>query len=119
MSVAKKRLDLMVNENEIKRRLATWAPPAAPRRGYASLYRRHVLQAPYGCDFDFLVGSEGDGDESANTGGGIAKRASERAIAVAPLKWPQPSNHATLSAIKGGSRTYRGAARPRPGIFHL
>jgi dihydroxy-acid dehydratase len=56
MSVANKRLDLMVNENEIKRRLATWTPPAAPSRGYAALYRKHVLQAPDGCDFDFLVG---------------------------------------------------------------
>jgi dihydroxy-acid dehydratase len=56
MSVADKRLDLMVDESEIKRRLATWSSPATPQRGYASLYRRHVLQAPNGCDFDFLVG---------------------------------------------------------------
>jgi dihydroxy-acid dehydratase len=56
LSVANKRLDLRVDANEIERRVATRLPPAAPERGYAALYRRHVLQAPQGCDFDFLVG---------------------------------------------------------------
>ena len=28
-----------------------------PQRGYAALYRRRVMQAPQGCDFDFLVGN--------------------------------------------------------------
>ncbi len=32
------------------------APASVPReRGYVSLYRRHVTQAPLGCDFDFLA----------------------------------------------------------------
>jgi dihydroxy-acid dehydratase len=56
LSVAKKRIDLLVDDNEIKRRLASWKPPAMPDRGYAALYRRSVLQAPEGCDFDFLTG---------------------------------------------------------------
>ncbi|MET0656662.1 MAG: dihydroxy-acid dehydratase, partial [Steroidobacteraceae bacterium] len=57
LSVAKKRIDLLVEENEIKRRLTNWSPPPVPTRGYAALYRRCVLQAPQGCDLDFLVGN--------------------------------------------------------------
>lgn len=54
LSVAKKRIDLLVPEQEQKLRLASWRPPAQPERGYAALYRRSVLQAPEGCDFNFL-----------------------------------------------------------------
>ena len=57
LSVARKRLDLLVDAQEVKRRLMAWTPPAKPERGYAALYRRSVLQAPAGCDFDFLVGA--------------------------------------------------------------
>jgi dihydroxy-acid dehydratase len=56
LSVASKRLDLMVDEAEIARRLADFRRPSVPERGYAALYRRSVLQAPEGCDFDFLTG---------------------------------------------------------------
>ena len=55
LSVASKRIDLLVEEAEIKRRLADFTPPPAPARGYMALYRRTVLQAPQGCDFDFLT----------------------------------------------------------------
>jgi len=55
LSVANKRIDLLVDEREVARRLESWRPPAVPARGYASLYRRSVLQAPQGCDFDFLT----------------------------------------------------------------
>jgi dihydroxy-acid dehydratase len=55
LSVANKRLDLEVDEREVKRRLAEWAAPPPPDRGYAALYRRSVLQAQRGCDFDFLA----------------------------------------------------------------
>lgn len=48
------RLDLDVDEAEIARRRAAWAPPAAQLRGWVSLYQRHVTQAPEGCDLDFL-----------------------------------------------------------------
>jgi dihydroxy-acid dehydratase len=54
LSVAQRRLDLLVDEREVARRLAERAPPAATRRGYRALYERSVLQAPRGCDFDFL-----------------------------------------------------------------
>ena len=56
LSVARKCIDLLVDPAEIDRRLAAWSAPPAPSRGYAALYRRSVLQAPQGCDFDFLVG---------------------------------------------------------------
>ncbi|MBV8589468.1 MAG: dihydroxy-acid dehydratase [Acetobacteraceae bacterium] len=56
LSVAKKRIDLLVDEAEMQRRLAGFSPPPAPARGYKALYRRAVTQAPEGCDFDFLVG---------------------------------------------------------------
>src|SRR4051812_23783901 len=55
LSVEKKRIDLLVEDAEIKRRLDGFKPPPAPERGYRALYRRSVLQAPDGCDFDFLT----------------------------------------------------------------
>jgi dihydroxy-acid dehydratase len=57
LSVANKSIDLMVNPEEVVRRLTYWTPPPLPRRGYQALYRRSVQQAPDGCDFDFLVGA--------------------------------------------------------------
>ena len=55
MSVAGRRLDLMVPEDELaRRRTVRPAPPPAPARGYAKLYHEHVLPADQGCDFDFL-----------------------------------------------------------------
>jgi dihydroxy-acid dehydratase len=56
LSVSAKAIDLLVPPDEIARRLADHRPPPAPERGYAALYRRSVLQAPEGCDFDFLRG---------------------------------------------------------------
>ncbi len=56
LSVAHKRIDLLVDAAEIERRLAGFIPPPAPARGYKALYRRSVMQAPDGCDFDFLTG---------------------------------------------------------------
>jgi dihydroxy-acid dehydratase len=59
LSVAEGRLDLLVDEAELARRRAAWAP-APPRyeRGYARLYVDHVLQADRGADLDFLVGKD-------------------------------------------------------------
>ena len=56
LSVANKRIDLLVEKDEIARRLANHVPPPVPERGYAALYHRTVTQAPLGCDFDFLAG---------------------------------------------------------------
>jgi dihydroxy-acid dehydratase len=52
ISVAERRIDLMVDPAELARRPHT--PPTAPSRGYRRLYREQVLQADQGCDFDFL-----------------------------------------------------------------
>ncbi|MBS0223227.1 MAG: dihydroxy-acid dehydratase [Proteobacteria bacterium] len=58
LSIAEKRLDLLVDQTEIEKRLRAFLPPPGPARGYQALYHRSVLQAPQGCDFDFLVGSK-------------------------------------------------------------
>jgi dihydroxy-acid dehydratase len=58
LSVKDKRIDLLVAEDEIRRRLEGFKPPPAPARGYQALYRRTVLQAPDGCDFDFLTAAK-------------------------------------------------------------
>lgn len=55
LSVAEKRIDLLVDPAEIERRLSDHTPPPVPKRGYAALYRRSVTQASDGCDFDFLL----------------------------------------------------------------
>ena len=55
LSVAEKRIDLLVDPAEIARRLQSFVPPPVPKRGYKALYRAHVLQAEGGCDFKFLT----------------------------------------------------------------
>ena len=52
ISVAERRLDLLVPEEELAGRRAESFP--IPDRGYARLYREEVLQADLGCDLDFL-----------------------------------------------------------------
>lgn len=61
LDVDQRRLDLLVTEAELESRRAAMALPTAQcfARGYRALYQRHVLQADDGCDFDFLVGGEG------------------------------------------------------------
>ena len=55
LSVSQKRLELNVSQEEMHRRAqATVSTPPPLSRGYAWLYRQHVLQADQGCDFDFL-----------------------------------------------------------------
>jgi len=54
-----RRLHLRVSDEELARRRASWnPPPPAFQRGYGQLFLRHVLQAPLGCDFDFLRGRD-------------------------------------------------------------
>jgi len=53
------KLDLLVDDREIQRRLAAWAPPPpAYELGYRSLWIDQVTQAPEGCDFRFNVDPE-------------------------------------------------------------
>jgi dihydroxy-acid dehydratase len=61
LDVAGRRIDLLVDEAELKTRAAQWKAPPVPdaaRRGYAKLYREHVQQADEGCDFDFLAAAK-------------------------------------------------------------
>jgi dihydroxy-acid dehydratase len=57
LSVARRSLQLLVDEPELARRRQA-LPPAQAReedaRGYRSLFLRAVMQADTGCDFDFL-----------------------------------------------------------------
>jgi dihydroxy-acid dehydratase len=65
LNVPERRLELLVPEAEMRSRLAAWRPPAPHyERGYGKMYLDHILQAPEGCDFDFLRGrSTGDAAE--------------------------------------------------------
>jgi dihydroxy-acid dehydratase len=57
LDVEERRLDLLVEEQEMARRREAWEPPACKdERGYRRLYEDHVLQANEGCDLDFLRG---------------------------------------------------------------
>lgn len=50
-----RRLDMLVDDEEIARRRAAWVAPQ-PRfeRGWGWMYSNHITQADKGCDFDFL-----------------------------------------------------------------
>jgi len=59
------KLDLLVDDREIKRRLEAWKPaPPAYDVGYRSLWIDQVTQAPDGCDFRFNVDREWRGGRS-------------------------------------------------------
>jgi len=53
-------ISLEVSDEELARRRAQPDVPRRAERGYVSFYAAHVLQAPDGCDFDFLVGTPGE-----------------------------------------------------------
>lgn len=55
LDVPRRRIDLLVGEEELARRRAAWRPRPLPYdRGYGKLFLENVLQAPEGCDFGFL-----------------------------------------------------------------
>ncbi len=55
LSVKNRRIDLKVEDAELKRRAAARKAPAAkPDRGYGKLYAEEILGADEGCDFAFL-----------------------------------------------------------------
>ena len=59
LDVAKRSIDLLVDNAELEKRRAALAPAATPdwaRRGYAHLFNETILQADEGCDFDFMRG---------------------------------------------------------------
>jgi dihydroxy-acid dehydratase len=59
LDVEARRIELLIDDEELKTRLAAWnkSPPQRelPLRGYARLFEDSVLQADQGCDFDFLL----------------------------------------------------------------
>jgi dihydroxy-acid dehydratase len=55
LSVKARKIDLLVDDAELKKRAAQLPKPAAaPLRGYAKLYAQEILGADLGCDFAFL-----------------------------------------------------------------
>jgi dihydroxy-acid dehydratase len=63
LSVARRSLELLVDDQELQRRRDALAPPPAreaDQRGYRSLFLRTVTQADKGCDFDFLRATKFD-----------------------------------------------------------
>lgn len=59
LDVEDRRIDLLVDPAELAARRNLWTPPApAYVRGYGRLFVDHVEQAPRGCDFDFLRGTD-------------------------------------------------------------
>ena len=59
LDVEARRIELLIDEEQLQRRLAAWKklpPQREPAtRGYARLFEQCVLQADQGCDFNFLV----------------------------------------------------------------
>lgn len=56
LSVKERTLDLLVDEKELDARRQEARPAGHhPVRGYDKLFRDNVMQAPDGCDFEFLV----------------------------------------------------------------
>jgi dihydroxy-acid dehydratase len=60
LDVEARRIDLLIDNEELQRRLVAWKqlPPQSniATRGYARLFEDSVLQADQGCDFNFLLG---------------------------------------------------------------
>jgi dihydroxy-acid dehydratase len=57
IDIPARRLELLVDEEELRGRSASTPPPRIPERGYARLFQEQILQADRGCDFAFLVPS--------------------------------------------------------------
>ena len=56
IDLPKRRLDMLVDDDELARRRAAWVrPPDRFGRGYGWMYAAHVSQADKGCDFDYLA----------------------------------------------------------------
>ena len=59
LDVAKRSIDLLVDDAELQKRRTALAPAVTPdwaKRGYAHLFNETILQADEGCDFDFMRG---------------------------------------------------------------
>jgi len=57
LDVKNRKIDLMVDAAELKKRQAALAERTTPdwaKRGYAHLFNETITQADEGCDFDFM-----------------------------------------------------------------
>ncbi|MFI6231172.1 dihydroxy-acid dehydratase [Micromonospora echinospora] len=54
LDIPARRLDLLVDEAEVQRRLAGFTPPPLPERGWRRLYAETVLPPSQGADLSFL-----------------------------------------------------------------
>ncbi len=54
LDVPARRIDLLVDEDELTRRRREFVPPPLPARGWRRLYAQHVTSATEGADLDFL-----------------------------------------------------------------
>jgi dihydroxy-acid dehydratase len=78
LDVFNRQLNLLVSEEEIRRRLKAWEPPASHYdRGYGKLFIEHILQANEGCDFDFLKWTP-EPKERVGSKRSIARRATNK-----------------------------------------
>lgn len=59
LDVARRLVQLEVDDATLAARRTQWAPPVLPERGWERLYVEHVMQAHLGADLDFLVGQSG------------------------------------------------------------
>jgi len=57
ISLRQKRIDVLLSEEDLSRRLRAFVPPALPARGYARIYAQQMLGAEDGCDFECLRAS--------------------------------------------------------------
>lgn len=55
LNVSERRIDLLVNGEELARRRQSFTPLPLPHRGWRRLYTEHVLPAHLGADLDFLA----------------------------------------------------------------
>ena len=56
LDIPNRRLDVLVEEEELDRRRKAWTPPAPKyARGYGALFAQQVSQANLGCDFELLA----------------------------------------------------------------
>lgn len=60
LSVANRSIDVLVSDDELRRRAAEQPPhtAASQERGYRKLFLSSITQADRGCDFDFLAATE-------------------------------------------------------------
>src|SRR5699024_8257422 len=55
MDVYNRLLNIDISDEELHKRQENWVAPSFKDRGYYWMYRKHVLQADQGGDFDFML----------------------------------------------------------------